>query len=97
VTTTAGRIVGAASAVSLLGGSAAVAAFHPIAGISVLVCEVVLAALIVITALYGEEDRSSRAFRLLRLIKGQAEPPPPPPEDVRRRRKTEDLALKRGD
>jgi hypothetical protein len=51
-----------------------------------LACEVALAALIVITALYGKEDRSSRAFRLLRLLKGEAEPPRPLEDAARRRR-----------
>lgn len=61
----------------LFAGAGAVMMLRPTAGVVVVGCAVVLAALTVLTALYGRDAWSGRAFRLFRLLSGQSEPPAP--------------------
>lgn len=62
---------------SLLGGAGAVIMLRPTAGVVIVSCAVGLAALTALTALYGRDPWSARAFRLLRLLSEKPEPPAP--------------------
>ncbi|GAA1013198.1 hypothetical protein Aple_016890 [Acrocarpospora pleiomorpha] len=52
-----------------------VAAINPLLGYVVLVIELVLVVAIVVTAMYGSDQISERAFRLIRLLFNRREPP----------------------
>ena len=69
-----GRLVGLGG---VLGGLGGVLTFSPAVGAAILGCGVALVSLIVLTALYGRETCSTRAFRLLRLVTAKPEPVAP--------------------
>lgn len=60
-----------------VGGTGALAWFHPLAG-GIVVCSVVaLVVVILLTAVFGRDDQRANAFRLLRWFRGMEEPPAP--------------------
>jgi hypothetical protein len=59
--------------------------FHPHLGTLVVGMEVTLVALVVLTALFGPERSSERAFRFLRWLANQPEPRAPTPIPAARR------------
>jgi hypothetical protein len=60
-----------------LGGTGVTAWFHPIVGGVILGSGIVLIGVITLTALFGKDTWSARAFRLLRLFNDKQEPPAP--------------------
>ena len=50
---------------------------HPFIGVGMAIVELAVALTIIGTALFGSQELSERAFRLLRWIANQPEPPTP--------------------
>lgn len=63
-----------AGSFGVCGGLGLITTASPVLGAMLLGCGVVIMALVVVTALFGSEVRSDRAFRLLRWVRGTAEP-----------------------
>ena len=67
----------AALGVGALGLPAACAAAYPLLGAAVGAAEAAVSLIVLMTALFGSEPLSNRAFRLLRWFANRAEPPTP--------------------
>lgn len=69
------RPLGAAAA--SLGTPIGIGVLHPMFGQVIVVIEIVMVLTIILTALFGSQTLSERAFRLLRWVGNRSEPPPP--------------------
>jgi hypothetical protein len=62
---------------SAIGGIAAAYYSHPVVGLAIIICGACVAAVTIITALFGSATTSDRAFRLLRWFTNRPEPKAP--------------------
>jgi hypothetical protein len=65
---------------STIGGTTAIYCSYPLVGAAIVGCAIVVAVIVIVTALFGSPTTSGRAFRLLHWLANRSEPDAPPPE-----------------
>jgi hypothetical protein len=68
------RIAGGAGLAGVLGTPGVIAATQPVVGAALFAVELALVCVLLMTLLYGSEERGERVFRLLRWVKDKPEP-----------------------